>query len=190
MCEYFIVRSALECLLYRSNKGKVHRGTGQEGPKPEEIYRFTLSLTSALDGVGGQRLAPAPVPPGKRPGTQRTGGCRRLSTGRDARGKPRPLWISIPWSPSRSSSRVNERQSYPVPAMRAQKWSRGLAPFRFNLDTKLCEWSTLCSGRFTPGKDPQYALKWRLGGPQNQSGLLLRLDELLRQVSEIRAVHP
>jgi hypothetical protein len=29
------------------------------------MYSFTLSLISALDGVGGQRHAPAALPPGK-----------------------------------------------------------------------------------------------------------------------------
>ena len=29
------------------------------------MYSSTLSLTSALDGVGGQRHAPAALPPGK-----------------------------------------------------------------------------------------------------------------------------
>ena len=37
-------------------------------------YSSTLSLTSALDGVGGQRHAPAALPPGKRLGTPCTGG--------------------------------------------------------------------------------------------------------------------
>ena len=32
-------------------------------------YNSTLSLTSALDGVGGQQHAPAALPPRKRPGT-------------------------------------------------------------------------------------------------------------------------
>jgi len=36
---------------------------GHEGPEVEE--RYTLSLTSALYGVGGQRHAPAAVPPWK-----------------------------------------------------------------------------------------------------------------------------
>jgi len=29
------------------------------------MYSFTLSLSSALDGVGGRRHAPAALPPGK-----------------------------------------------------------------------------------------------------------------------------
>jgi len=36
-----------------------------EGPKAEQSYSCTLSLTSALDGVGGQRHAPAALPLGK-----------------------------------------------------------------------------------------------------------------------------
>ena len=46
-------------------KGKGHPTTGHEGPEGEYRYSFTLSLTSALDGVGGQRYAPAALPPGK-----------------------------------------------------------------------------------------------------------------------------
>jgi len=38
------------------------------------MYSYTLSLTSALDGVSGQRHASAALPPGKRPGTHCTGG--------------------------------------------------------------------------------------------------------------------
>ena len=48
-----------------TGKGKVHPRTVYEGPKGEQKYSPTLSLTSALDGVGGQRHAPATLPPGK-----------------------------------------------------------------------------------------------------------------------------
>jgi hypothetical protein len=52
-----IIKSA----TYIFNKiGKVH-----ESPAGEYRYRSTPSLTAALDGVGGQRHAPAPLPPGK-----------------------------------------------------------------------------------------------------------------------------
>ena len=34
------------------DKGKFHPITGHEGPKGEKKYSSTLSLTSALDGVG------------------------------------------------------------------------------------------------------------------------------------------
>ena len=46
-------------------KGKIHSITGHEGPKLESMYSFTLSFTLALDGVGGQRHAPAALPPGE-----------------------------------------------------------------------------------------------------------------------------
>ena len=44
-------------------KGKLHPRTGHETPNGEKIYSSTLSLTSALDGVGGQRYAPAALTP-------------------------------------------------------------------------------------------------------------------------------
>jgi len=45
--------------VHTYGKGKVHPKTGHEGP--EEVYRYksTLSLTSALMGVGGQCPMPA-----------------------------------------------------------------------------------------------------------------------------------
>jgi len=49
-------------------KGKVHPRTGHEGPEGEKRYSWyssTLPSTSALYGVGGQRHAPAALPPGK-----------------------------------------------------------------------------------------------------------------------------
>jgi hypothetical protein len=48
-------------------KGTFHPRTAHEGPKGEYRYSYTLSLTSALDGVGGQRHDPAALHPGKRP---------------------------------------------------------------------------------------------------------------------------
>ena len=46
-------------------KGKFHPRTDHEGPEGEERYSSTLSLTSVLDGVGGQLHAPATLPPVK-----------------------------------------------------------------------------------------------------------------------------
>jgi hypothetical protein len=46
-------------------KGKFHPRTDHEGPECELRYSSTLSLTSAIDGVGGQRYAPAALSPGK-----------------------------------------------------------------------------------------------------------------------------
>ena len=40
-------------LLCKSKgKGKVHPRTGHEGPEGEQMYSYTLSLTSAPNGVG------------------------------------------------------------------------------------------------------------------------------------------
>jgi hypothetical protein len=55
-------------------KGKVQPGTGNEEPEREFTYIFTLSLTSAIDGVSVQRHVPAALTPGKKPGTHFTGG--------------------------------------------------------------------------------------------------------------------
>ena len=40
------------------HKRKVHPITGHEGPDLEYMYKSTLSLTSAIDGVGGGRITP------------------------------------------------------------------------------------------------------------------------------------
>ena len=52
-----------------TGEGKDHPRTGHEGPEGKQRYSCTLSLTSALDEVGGQGHAPAALPPGMRPGT-------------------------------------------------------------------------------------------------------------------------
>jgi len=44
-------------------KGKVYPRTAHESPEREKTYSSNLSLTLALDGVGGQRHAPAALPP-------------------------------------------------------------------------------------------------------------------------------
>jgi len=46
-------------------KAEVQPRTGHEDPEGEYGYNSTLSLTSALDGVGDQRHAPAALPPVK-----------------------------------------------------------------------------------------------------------------------------
>ena len=55
-------------------KGKVRPRIGHEGPEGQYRYSSTLSLTSALDGVAGQRHAPTALPPGKRRGSHCIGG--------------------------------------------------------------------------------------------------------------------
>jgi hypothetical protein len=75
-----------------------HPRTDHEGPAVEQRYSTTLSLTSALDGVGVQRHAPAALPSGKTQyplygrltGPQdRSGGVREISP-------PPPRRNSIP----------------------------------------------------------------------------------------------
>jgi hypothetical protein len=46
-------------------KRKVNPITDHEGPVVEYRYSSTVSLISALDGVGGQRHAPVSLPPRK-----------------------------------------------------------------------------------------------------------------------------
>jgi len=43
-------------------KGKVHPIKGHEGPDVEYRCSSILSLTSALDGIGGQRYTPGALP--------------------------------------------------------------------------------------------------------------------------------
>jgi len=42
-------------------KGKGHHRTDHEGPEREQRHRSTLSLTSALDVVGGKATHPRPL---------------------------------------------------------------------------------------------------------------------------------
>jgi len=55
-------------------KCKVHPRTGHEVPEGEKRYSSSLSLTSALDGEGGQRHAPAPGKETRYPLYKRLGG--------------------------------------------------------------------------------------------------------------------
>jgi hypothetical protein len=51
--------------MYVYDKGRFHPKTGHEDPEGEEKYISTISLTLPLDGVGGERHAPAALYPGK-----------------------------------------------------------------------------------------------------------------------------
>ena len=68
------------------------------------MYSCTLSLTSAVDGVGGQRHAPATLPPEKKPGTSCEGGWVDPRAGLDGCGKSHPNSIRSPDHPARSES--------------------------------------------------------------------------------------
>ena len=77
------------------------------------MYSSTLSLTSVLDGVGGQRYGPAVLPSGKRPGTHCTGGWVGPRAGLDGCGKSRPHRDLISVRPARSE--LLYRLNYPDP---------------------------------------------------------------------------
>ena len=81
------------------------------------MYSSTLSLTSALDGVGGQRQAPAALPPEKTryPLYRRLGGPQ---------GRSGPVWKNLASTGVRSSDRRARseslyRLSYPGPTVHA-----------------------------------------------------------------------
>ena len=99
--------------FFHINKSKVLPRTGHEGPEEEQMYTSTLPSTSALDGLGGQRHAPAALPPAK----TRYPLYRRLGVpqGRSGRGRKisPPTWIRSPDRPFRSESVY--RLSYPDP---------------------------------------------------------------------------
>jgi len=80
-------------------KGKVHPKRGHKSQEGEQRYSPSISLTSALDGVGGQRKAPAALLP-ERPGTHCIGGWVSPRAGLDRCGKLRPHRDSIPGPPS------------------------------------------------------------------------------------------
>ena len=56
------LRSHSAALFNYVCKGKGHTSTGHKGPGEEIRCSSTLSLTSAIDGVGGKRHAPAALP--------------------------------------------------------------------------------------------------------------------------------
>jgi hypothetical protein len=72
------------------SKGKVQSRTGHEGREGGLKYSSILSLTSAIDGVSGQRQAPAALPHGKKPSTNFIGGWVGPRAGVDVCGKFRP----------------------------------------------------------------------------------------------------
>ena len=57
------IRAGLTNLLHEWPKWQVKLKI--RGPEGKQKYSSTLPSTSALDGVGGQRNAPAALPPGK-----------------------------------------------------------------------------------------------------------------------------
>ena len=75
--------------------GKVRPRTGHKDPEGEKRYSSTLSLTSELYGVGGQRHTLAILPPGKTR-THCIGARVGPRASLDGCGKSRPHQDSIP----------------------------------------------------------------------------------------------
>ena len=99
-------------------KGKVRPRTGCEG-EGEKRCRSTLSLTTALDGVGSYLHTSVTLPPGKRPGTHFIVGWVGPRTSHDGCGKSRPHRDSILGSAASSESLY--RLSYPGPPLHYQR---------------------------------------------------------------------
>ena len=62
-------------------------------------------------------------------------------------------------------------------AMKAKKWSKGIA-LLFNRDTKwgwVGGWLAPRRGSFTPGKETQYLLYRKMGGPQGRFGQVRKI---------------
>ena len=91
MSELPLRASCLHYWILDTVNVQVHPRTGHEDPKGEKRYSSTLSLNLALDGgVGGQRRAPATLPPGE----TRYPLCRRLGGPQCRSGRMRK--ISLP----------------------------------------------------------------------------------------------
>jgi len=109
----------LEVVRKGRSKGRFHPRTGHEGLEGEQRYRYTLSLTSELDG--GRWSTPRPSHPGlskdpvsvaqeagwasgpvwkgaERPGIRCTGGWMGLRAGLEGRGKPQTHRVQWPVS--------------------------------------------------------------------------------------------
>jgi hypothetical protein len=99
------IRSSDSCKPYIGKcKSKVHPIKGHEGPEEEYKYSSTLSLTLALDGVSGQRYAPAALPPGK----TRYALYRRLAGHQGRSGRVRKISL-LPGFDSRTVQPVADR---------------------------------------------------------------------------------
>jgi len=92
-----LLRIVVLCCVYiiQNGKGKVYPRKGHEGPEGEYRYSCTFSLTSALDGVRGQRHTSATLPSGK---TQYPL-CRRLGGPQGWSGQVRKISSALGFHP-------------------------------------------------------------------------------------------
>jgi hypothetical protein len=77
------------------HENNIYPKTGHKGLEGEYNYSSTISLTSLLDGVGGQRHTPTALTSGKRPGTHCTRGWFGPRAGIDVCGNIRSHLDSI-----------------------------------------------------------------------------------------------
>jgi hypothetical protein len=112
---YVHVENYMSYVLYCKGRGKVHPRTGHEDTDMEKSYSCTLSLTLSLDGVSGQRHAPAALP-WELSGTHCIGGWG----GGGSMGRSGQMWKISPPTGIRSPDRrarsgLLYRLSYPGP---------------------------------------------------------------------------
>jgi hypothetical protein len=88
--------------ISRHSKSTGNTRTGHAGPEVEQRYSSTLSLTSALDGVGAQRHAPVPI------GQEAVWATGPVRTGAK---NLAPTWIRSPDRPARWESLYRLRYS-------------------------------------------------------------------------------
>jgi hypothetical protein len=85
------------------------------------MYSSTLSLTSALDGVRGQRLVPAALPPAKWAGVHCTGGRVGPRAGMDGCWKSRP---HLDTNPGPSKPVASSYTDYAVQAHQTEGYTK------------------------------------------------------------------
>jgi len=97
-------------------KGKVHPRTGYESSKGEYSYSSTLSLTSAVEGVDGQRHTPAASPLGKTRYTL----YRRLGGPQGRSGQGRKISPPTGFDPRIVQPIASRYTDWAIPAHRSQ----------------------------------------------------------------------
>jgi hypothetical protein len=94
-------------------KGKGHPATGYESPEGEWMYSSTVSLTSTLDGVGGQHHASAALLPGRE---NRYSLCRRVAGPQGGSGRVRKVLSSPGLDPRTVQTEASRYTDRPIPA--------------------------------------------------------------------------
>jgi hypothetical protein len=99
-------------LLTINVKCKSRHITGHESPEGKQRYSSTLSLASALDGVGAQRHVPAALPPGN----TRYPLHRRLDGSQGRSGWARKISPPPGFDPPNVQPKASRYTDWPIPA--------------------------------------------------------------------------